>query len=93
MLARVENMVCCPMLIPGDVVDTGYKNEKRFLEGRVVRFHEYSSDTLNRGAAILGYVRVQVAASAIYMQLKHRNNRSEIIDQNGKIDFAGINLY
>ena len=47
-LARVENQVVfVPMLIPGDVVDIQVrKKRKRFLEGSVVRFHEYSADRI-----------------------------------------------
>lgn len=47
-LARVENMVVfVPMLIPGDVVDIQViKKRKKFMEGRVVRFHEYSADRI-----------------------------------------------
>lgn len=47
-LARVENMVVfVPMLIPGDVVDIQViKKRKKFMEGRVVRFHEYSPDRI-----------------------------------------------
>ncbi|MCE5344758.1 MAG: 23S rRNA (uracil(1939)-C(5))-methyltransferase RlmD [Bacteroidales bacterium] len=45
-LARVDNMVVfVPMLVPGDIVDIQViKKRKKYLEGRVVRFHEYSSD-------------------------------------------------
>lgn len=45
-LARVENKVLfVPMLIPGDVVDVRIRKErKNYLEGSVVRFHEYSKD-------------------------------------------------
>ncbi|HEX2967597.1 MAG TPA: 23S rRNA (uracil(1939)-C(5))-methyltransferase RlmD [Bacteroidales bacterium] len=47
-IARVENVVVfVPMLIPGDVVDIQViKKRKRYLEGRVVRFHEYSRDRI-----------------------------------------------
>lgn len=47
-LARVENMVVfVPMLIPGDIVDIQViRKRKKFMEGRVVRFHEYSSDRI-----------------------------------------------
>ena len=47
-LARVENQVVfVPMLIPGDVVDIQVrKKRKRYLEGSVVRFHEYSADRI-----------------------------------------------
>ncbi|HLP74656.1 MAG TPA: 23S rRNA (uracil(1939)-C(5))-methyltransferase RlmD, partial [Bacteroidales bacterium] len=47
-LARVENMVVfVPMLIPGDVVDIRIiRKRKKFMEGRVIRFHEYSPDRI-----------------------------------------------
>jgi len=47
-IARVNNQVVfVPMLIPGDVVDIKVrKKRKKFLEGRVIRFHEYSSDRI-----------------------------------------------
>lgn len=45
-LARVDNMVVfVPMLIPGDVVDIQVvRKRKKYLEGRVLRFREYSPD-------------------------------------------------
>ncbi|HNR43132.1 MAG TPA: 23S rRNA (uracil(1939)-C(5))-methyltransferase RlmD [Bacteroidales bacterium] len=45
-LARVNNMVVfVPMLIPGDVVDIQVvRKRKNYLEGRVLRFREYSPD-------------------------------------------------
>ena len=47
-LARVDNLVVfVPMLIPGDVVDISVKRKrKKYLEGSVVRFHEYSTDRI-----------------------------------------------
>jgi len=47
-LARVDNMVVfVPMLVPGDVVDIKVKRKrKKYLEGSVVRFHEYSADRI-----------------------------------------------
>jgi 23S rRNA (uracil1939-C5)-methyltransferase len=44
-LARVDNMVVfVPMLIPGDIVDIRVKRKrKKYIEGSVVRFHEYSA--------------------------------------------------
>jgi 23S rRNA (uracil1939-C5)-methyltransferase len=43
-LARVNNLVVfVPMLIPGDIVDIKViRRRKKFLEGVVTRFHEYS---------------------------------------------------
>lgn len=47
-LARIENMVLfVPMLIPGDVADIQVvRKRKKYMEGRVVRFHEYSPDRI-----------------------------------------------
>ncbi len=47
-LARIDNMVVfVPMLVPGDVVDLQIKRKKRkYIEGKVLRFKEYSSDRI-----------------------------------------------
>jgi len=47
-LARIDNQVIfVPMLIPGDVVDIQVRNKrKKYLEGNVIRFHEYSADRI-----------------------------------------------
>ena len=47
-LARVDNLVVfVPMLIPGDVVDIKViKKRKKYLEGRVIKFHQYSPDRI-----------------------------------------------
>jgi 23S rRNA (uracil1939-C5)-methyltransferase len=47
-LARVDNLVVfVPMLIPGDVVDIKViKKRKKYLEGIVLKFHEYSPDRI-----------------------------------------------
>jgi 23S rRNA (uracil1939-C5)-methyltransferase len=47
-LARVNNLVVfVPMLIPGDVVDLRViRKKKKYLEGRVIRFHKYSADRI-----------------------------------------------
>lgn len=48
-IARVDNLVIfIPMLIPGDVADIQIIRKKRkFMEGRVVRFHELSPDRIS----------------------------------------------
>jgi 23S rRNA (uracil1939-C5)-methyltransferase len=48
-LARVDNLVVfVPMLIPGDVVDIKViKKRKKYLEGIVLKFHEYSPDRID----------------------------------------------
>jgi 23S rRNA (uracil1939-C5)-methyltransferase len=47
-IARVDNQVVfVPMVIPGDVVDIKVRRKrKKYLEGTVVRFHEYSPDRI-----------------------------------------------
>lgn len=47
-VARVDNLVVfVPMVIPGDVVDLRVvRKKKKYLEGKVVRFHEYSPDRI-----------------------------------------------
>ncbi len=47
-VARVENLVVfVPMLIPGDIVDLKIvRKRKKYLEGRVINFHEYSPDRI-----------------------------------------------
>ena len=47
-LAKVDNLVVfVPMLIPGDIVDIKViKKRKKYLEGRAVKFHEYSADRI-----------------------------------------------
>jgi 23S rRNA (uracil1939-C5)-methyltransferase len=47
-LARVDNLVVfVPMLIPGDVVDIKViRKRKKYLEGIVLKFHEYSADRI-----------------------------------------------
>lgn len=44
-LARVGNMVVfVPMLVPGDIVDIRViRKRKKYMEGSVLRFHQYSS--------------------------------------------------
>lgn len=48
-LARVDNLVVfVQMLVPGDLVDIRVsRKRKKYLEGSVVRFHEYSPDRIN----------------------------------------------
>lgn len=47
-IGKVDNQVVfVPMLIPGDVVDIQVrKKRKKYMEGTVVRFHEYSPDRI-----------------------------------------------
>lgn len=47
-IARIDNLVVfVPMLVPGDVADIQVtRKKKNYLEGRVIRFHEYSPDRI-----------------------------------------------
>jgi 23S rRNA (uracil1939-C5)-methyltransferase len=47
-VARVNNIVVfVPMQVPGDIVDIQVtKKRKRYMEGNVVRYHEYSPDRI-----------------------------------------------
>ncbi len=47
-VARVENLVVfVPMLIPGDVVDLRViRKRKKYLEGKVIKYREYSPDRI-----------------------------------------------
>ncbi len=55
-IARIDNQVIfVPMLIPGDVVDIRVRKKRRkFMEGTVVRFHEYSPDRIKPRCAHFG---------------------------------------
>ncbi len=48
-LAKIDNLVVfVPMVIPGDIVDLRVvKKKKKYLEGKVVKFHEYSPDRIS----------------------------------------------
>ena len=55
-IARIDNQVVfVPMLIPGDVVDIRVRKKRRkYLEGTVIRFHEYSTDRITPRCAHFG---------------------------------------
>jgi 23S rRNA (uracil1939-C5)-methyltransferase len=93
-LARVENMVVfVPMLIPGDVVDIQViRKRKKFMEGRVVRFHEYSQDRIKPRCShfgICGGCRWQHLPYALQLQYKANQVRDNLI-RIGKADLPNI---
>ncbi len=55
-VARVDNQVVfIPMLIPGDVADIKViRKRKKYLEGSVIRFHEYSPDRIKPACVHFG---------------------------------------
>ena len=94
-LARVENMVVfVPMLIPGDVVDIQVvRKRKRFLEGRVVRFHEYSSDRIEPRCShfgVCGGCRWQHLPYHLQLQYKEKQIMDSLT-RIGKVNLTGIN--
>jgi 23S rRNA (uracil1939-C5)-methyltransferase len=93
-LARVDNMVVfVPMLIPGDVVDIQViRKRKKFLDGRVVRFHEYSSDRIEPRCSHFGvcggckWQHLPYNLQLHYKEKQVKDNLTRI----GKVKFAGI---
>ena len=89
-LARVENMVVfVPMLVPGDVVDLRViRKRKKFIEGTVVKFHEYSPDRINPRCSHFGvcggckWQHLPYKQQLMYKEKQVRDNLTRI----GKID-------
>ena len=93
-LARVDNQVLfVPMLIPGDVVDVKIrKKRKKYLEGSVVRFHEYSPDRIKpacRHFGVCGGCRWQHLPYEL--QLKYKEKQvADNLSRIGKINVTHI---
>jgi 23S rRNA (uracil1939-C5)-methyltransferase len=93
-LARVDNQVVfVPMLIPGDVVDIKIRRRrKKYLEGSVVRFHEYSPDRIKpvcRHFGICGGCRWQHLPYDLQLKYKEKQVRDNLI-RIGKVDQPDI---
>ncbi len=94
-LARVNNLVVfVPMLIPGDVVDIQVvKKRKKYIEGRTVKFHEYSSDRIDPRCSQFGvcggcrWQHLPYRLQLLYKEKQIRDNLTRI----GKIDLPEIN--
>jgi len=89
-LARVDNLVVfVPMLIPGDVVDINVvRKRKKFLEGRVVRFHEYSPDRIDprcKHFGVCGGCKWQHLPYELQLKFKEKQVRDNLT-RIGKID-------
>ena len=94
-LARVENMVVfVPMLIPGDVADIQVvRKRKKFLEGRVVRFREYSPDRIEPRCShfgICGGCRWQHLPYNLQLYYKEKQVKDNLT-RIGKIDLTHVN--
>lgn len=93
-LARVDNLVVfVPMLMPGDVVDLQVvRKRKKYLEGRVVRFHEYSSDRIKPHCihfGVCGGCRWQHLPYNLQLKYKEKQVRDNLT-RIGKIELPEI---
>lgn len=88
-IARVEGQVVfIPMLVPGDVVDIRITRKRRnYLEGRVIRFHEYSPDRIKplcRHFGVCGGCKWQHLPYEL--QLKHKEKQvTDTLTRIGKV--------
>lgn len=94
-LARVDNLVVfVPMLIPGDLVDIKViKKRKKYLEGRVVKFYEYSPDRIEPRCihfGVCGGCKWQHLPYHLQLQYKEKQVRDNLI-RIGKINLPDIN--
>jgi 23S rRNA (uracil1939-C5)-methyltransferase len=94
-LARVDNLVVfVPMLIPGDIVDIKViRKRKKYMEGRVVKFHQYSPDRIEPRCihfGICGGCKWQHLPYNLQLKYKEKQVRDNLI-RIGKIDIPEIN--
>jgi 23S rRNA (uracil1939-C5)-methyltransferase len=94
-LARVNNLVVfVPMLIPGDVADIRVvKKRKKYLEGRVIKFHEYSSDRIKPQCihfGVCGGCKWQHLPYHLQLKYKEKQVRDNLT-RIGKIELPEIN--
>ena len=94
-IARIDNQVVfVPMLIPGDIVDIKIKKKrKKYMEGTVVRFREYSPDRIKprcRHFGVCGGCRWQHLP--YHLQLYHKEKQvKDNLTRIGKADIGEIN--
>jgi 23S rRNA (uracil1939-C5)-methyltransferase len=93
-VARVDNCVLfVPMLIPGDVVDIQVsKKRKKYMEGIVVRFHEYSpyrTEPLCTHFGICGGCKWQHLPYDLQLKYKEKQVRDNL-ERIGKITLPEI---
>jgi len=94
-LARVDNLVVfVPMLIPGDVVDIRItRKRKKYLEGKVIKFHEYSSDRIEPRCShfgVCGGCKWQHLPYNLQLKYKEKQVRDNLT-RIGKIELSEIN--
>lgn len=93
-LARVDNLVVfVPMLIPGDIVDLRViKKRRKYLEGKVVKFHEYSKDRITPRCihfGVCGGCKWQHLPYRLQLQYKERQ-AIDALKRIGKIELPLI---
>ncbi|HQM68681.1 MAG TPA: 23S rRNA (uracil(1939)-C(5))-methyltransferase RlmD [Bacteroidales bacterium] len=94
-IAKVDGrVVFVPMLVPGDVVDLRIsKKRRKYLEGSVIRFHEYSPDRIKpvcRHFGICGGCKWQHLPYEL--QLKYKEKQvTDNLERIGKVQAAHIN--
>jgi 23S rRNA (uracil1939-C5)-methyltransferase len=93
-VARVDNLVVfVPMLIPGDVVDIKViRKRKKYLEGKVIKFHEYSPDRIEprwRHFGICGGCKWQHLPYRLQLYFKEKQVKDNLT-RIGKIDLPVI---
>ena len=93
-IARVDNLVVfVPMLIPGDVADIKViRKRKKYLEGRVVKFHEYSPDRIKPRCihfGVCGGCKWQHLPYPLQLRFKQKQV-SDSLSRIGKIELPGI---
>ncbi len=94
-IARVDSLVVfVPMLIPGDIVDIKVvKKRKKYLEGRVLKFHEYSSDRIAPRCShfgVCGGCRWQHLPYSLQLKFKAKQVRDSLV-RIGKIELPVMN--
>jgi 23S rRNA (uracil1939-C5)-methyltransferase len=93
-VARVDNLVVfVPMLIPGDVVDLKViKKRKKYLEGRVINFHEYSPDRIKprcKHFGVCGGCKWQHLPYEMQLKFKEKQVKDNLV-RIGKVDQPDI---
>ena len=94
-IARIDNQVVfVPMLVPGDIVDIKInKKRKKYMEGTVVRFHEYSPDRIKprcRHFGVCGGCRWQHLPYHLQLYYKEKQVKDNLT-RIGKVDIGEIN--
>ena len=94
-IARIDNQVVfVPMLIPGDLVDIRVKKKRRkYMEGTVVRFHEYSADRIKPRCIHFGICGGCKWQHLPYnLQLFHKEKQvKDALVRIGKVDIPELN--